>query len=115
MSINTKVFAAGALSRPQRGTRPTRWLRGPFLFLNHLIFRPLAAGFFFCYPREYEGGDHAGVTAEGRAAASGRFRRRAAEATSHIWSRPEEKAAKCLDKRVSWTAPLSRSAAAAAH
>lgn len=41
MSINTQVFPAGVVSRPQRGGRPTRWLQGPFLFLNHLIFHPL--------------------------------------------------------------------------
>lgn len=41
MSINTQVFPARFVSRPQRGVRPTRWLQGPFLFLNHLILHPL--------------------------------------------------------------------------
>lgn len=39
--INTSVFTARVLSRPQHGMWPTRWLSGPFLFLNHLIFCPL--------------------------------------------------------------------------
>lgn len=41
ISINTSVFTARVLSRPQHGMWPTRWLDGPFLFLNHLIFCPL--------------------------------------------------------------------------
>lgn len=41
ISINTSAFTARVLSRPQHGMWPTRWLDGPFLFLNHLIFCPL--------------------------------------------------------------------------
>lgn len=41
ISINTGVFTASVLTRPQHGMWPTRWLHGPFLFLNHLILCPL--------------------------------------------------------------------------
>lgn len=41
ISIKRRVFTARVLSRPQHGIWPMRWLQGPFLSPNHLIFCPL--------------------------------------------------------------------------